>query len=97
MHPDLQSILSRHQDIFNTPRGLPPSHGSHDHPIPLVPRSILPNVFPYHHSFAQKNEIEKIVQEFLQVSVIHPSTNPYSSLVIMVLKNEGTCNMYLYF
>jgi hypothetical protein len=62
----------------------------HDHSIPLVPGSLPPNVLPYHHPFSQKNEIEKIVQELLEVGVIHPSTNPYSSLVVMVLKKEGT-------
>jgi hypothetical protein len=35
VHPDLQSILSQHQVIFTTPHGLPPSHGIHDHSIPL--------------------------------------------------------------
>jgi hypothetical protein len=34
---DLQSILSKHQVVFSTSQGLPPSHGVHDHPIPLVP------------------------------------------------------------
>jgi hypothetical protein len=37
-------------------------------------------VHPYRHPFAQKNEIEKIVQELLEAGVIHPSTIPYSSL-----------------
>jgi hypothetical protein len=30
------------------------------------------------------------MQEFLQASVIHPSTNPYSSPMVMVLNKEGT-------
>jgi hypothetical protein len=34
---DLQSILSKHQVVFSTPKGLPPSRGFHDHSIPLVP------------------------------------------------------------
>jgi hypothetical protein len=59
VHPDLQSIISKHQVVFSTPHGLPPSHGVHDHSIPLVPGSLPPNVFPYHHPFSQKNEIEK--------------------------------------
>jgi len=63
VHPDLQDIISTHQAIFSTPQGIPPSHGVHDHSIPLVPRSIPPNVSPYHHPFSQNNEIEKIVQE----------------------------------
>jgi hypothetical protein len=34
--------------------------------------SLPPNVCPYHHPFSHKNEIEKIVQEFITVGVIHP-------------------------
>jgi hypothetical protein len=45
---------------------------------------------PYLHPFAQKNEIEKFFQELLEAGVIHPSTIPYSSLVVMVLNKEGT-------
>jgi hypothetical protein len=86
----MQFILSKHQSIFETPQGLPPSHGAHDHSIPLIPGSLPPNVHPYHHPFSQKNEIEKIVQELLVVGVIFPSTSPYSSPIVMVLKKEGT-------
>jgi hypothetical protein len=39
---DLQAILSKHQVVFSTPQGLPPSHGVHDHSIPLVPEAFLP-------------------------------------------------------
>jgi hypothetical protein len=90
VHLDLQAILSKHQAVFSTPQGLSPSCGVHDHSIPLVPGSLPPNVLPYHHPFSQNNEIEKIVQELLQTGVIHPSTNPYSSHVVMVLNKEGT-------
>jgi hypothetical protein len=55
-----------------------------------VPNNISPNVRPYHHPFSQKNEIEKIFQELLAMGVICPSTIPYSSFVVMVLKKEGT-------
>jgi hypothetical protein len=40
---DLQALLSKHQMVFSTPQGLPPSHGVHDHSIPLVPRSLPPD------------------------------------------------------
>ena len=93
MHLDLHSILSKHQNIFSTRHGLPPSCNVHDHSIPLVLGSLPPNVHPYHHPFSQKNEIEKIVQEFLNAGVIFPSTSPYSSHVVMVLKKEGTRGM----
>jgi hypothetical protein len=90
---DLQSILSKHQVLFSTPPGLPPSCGVNDHSIPLVPGSLPPNIRPYRHPFSPKNEIEKMVQELLNAGIIHPSTSPYSSLVVMVLKKEFSWRM----
>jgi hypothetical protein len=90
---DLQALLSKHQMVFYTPQGLPPSHGVHDHSIPLVLGSLPPNICPYRHPFSQKNEIKKMVQKLLNAGVIHPSTSPYSSLVVMVLKKEGSWRM----
>jgi hypothetical protein len=90
---DLQALLSKHQMVFSTPQGLPPSRGVHDHSIPLVPGILPPNIRPYHHPFSQKNEIEKMVQEILTAGIIHPSTSPYSSPVVMVLKKEGYWRM----
>jgi hypothetical protein len=90
---DLQSILSKHQVVFSTPQGLPPSCGVHDHSIPLVPGSLPPNIRPYRHPFSQKNEIERMVQELLNAGVIHPSMSPYSSPVVMVMKKEGSWHM----
>jgi hypothetical protein len=51
---DLQAILSKHQLVFSTPQGLPPSCGVHDHSIPLVLGSLPPNICPYCHPFSQK-------------------------------------------
>jgi len=90
---DLQALLSKHQMVFSTPQGIPPSYGVHDHSIPLVPGSLPPNIRPYRHPFAQKNEIEKMVQELLTAGVIRPSMSPYSSPVVMVLKKEGSWRM----
>jgi hypothetical protein len=58
---DIQAILSKHQLVFSTPQGLPPSWSVHDHSIILVPESLPPNIRSYHHPFSQKNEIEKMV------------------------------------
>jgi hypothetical protein len=90
---DLQALLSKHQMVFSTPQGLPPSRGVHDHSIPLVPGILPPNIRPYRHPFSQKNEIEKMVQELLTAGIIHPSTSPYSSPVVMVMKKEGSWRM----
>jgi hypothetical protein len=90
---DPQDILSKHQVVFSTPQGLPPSRGVHDHSIPFLPGSLPPNIRLYRHPFSQKNEIEKMVHELLNAGVIHPSMSPYSSPVVMVLKKEGSWGM----
>jgi hypothetical protein len=56
---DLQALLSKHQMVFSTPQGLPPSHGFHDHSIPLVPESLPPNIRPYRHPFKKKMKLRK--------------------------------------
>jgi hypothetical protein len=86
----LQSILFKHQVVFSTPQGLPPSHGVHDHSIPFVPNNPPPNFHPYRHPFAHKNEIDKIVQELLTTNIIHRSMSPYSYSMVIVLKKEGS-------
>jgi hypothetical protein len=91
---DLQSILSKHQLVFSTPQRIPSSHGIHDHSIPLIRGSLPPNIRPYHHHFSQKYEIKKMVQELLNTCVIRPSTSPYSSHVVMVLKKESSWRMF---
>jgi hypothetical protein len=52
---------------------------------------------PLHVSVLSKNEIEKIVQELLEADVIRPSTSPYSSPIVMVLKKVGSWHMHPYF
>jgi hypothetical protein len=78
---DLQSILSKHQVVFSTPHGLPPSRGVHDNSIPLVLGSLPPNIHPYRHPFSQKNEINKKFQEFLSTLVRAPTFQVLSTLV----------------
>jgi hypothetical protein len=88
--PSLQIILDKFPKVFEVPTNLPPSRGEHDHITPLLLGSQPPNVRPYRYPFSKKNEIEKMVQELLEARVIHPSTSPYSSPVVMVLKKEGS-------
>jgi hypothetical protein len=89
-HPNMKLVLSKDQLVFKIPQGHPPSHSAHDHFISLIPGSLPHNVCSYCHPFAQKKEIENMVHELLVVGVIHPSTNPYPSPIVMVLKKEGT-------
>jgi hypothetical protein len=82
----MQLILDKYPKVFEVPIYLPPSRGENDHSIHIFLGIQPPNVCPYRYPFSQKNEIENIIHELLVVGVIHPSTIPYSSLVVMVLK-----------
>lgn len=85
----LLSILHNFYDIFAEPHGLPPNR-SHDLKIPLTSAGGPINVRPYKYPHYQKNEIEKMVTGLLQSGVIRPSTSPYSSLVLLVKKQDGS-------
>jgi hypothetical protein len=95
VHPDLQYILSQNKVLFQNPQGLPYFHGVHDHSIPLILRSIPPIFHPYHHTFAQKNEIENIVQELIEFGLIHPVPIPIllQQSWYSIKKVLGTCAM----
>jgi hypothetical protein len=56
---DLQALLSKHQMVFSTPQGLPPSHIVHDHSIPLVLKILPPNIRRYRYPFSQKMKLRK--------------------------------------
>jgi hypothetical protein len=87
--PDLNLILSDFAHVFQEPTTLPPTR-SHDHQIPLMSNKSPVNSRPYRYPHYQKNEIEKLVKEFLQSGVIRPSRNPFSSLVLLIKKADGS-------
>jgi hypothetical protein len=70
---DLQGIIDKHSKVFeDIPKGLPPTR-NHDHDIHLIPRSVPPNIKPYRYPYAQKSEIECMVEEMLEADIIRPS------------------------
>ena len=75
--------------MFSVHNGLPPSR-SHDHAIVLKEGVSPISVRPYRYPQVQKDEIERLVREMLQSGIIQPSTNPYSSLVLLVKKKDGS-------
>jgi hypothetical protein len=59
---DLQGIIDKHSKVFeDIPKGLPPTR-NHDHAIHLIPGSVPPNIRPYRYPYAQKSEIEHMVE-----------------------------------
>ena len=87
--PGLHEVLTSFHDVFSEPKGLPPPQ-SHDHQIPLLKGSQPVFVRPYRYPHFQKSEIERIIEEMLESSIIRNSTSPYSSPVILVKKHYGS-------
>lgn len=89
---ELEGLLSKYEDIFKEPRGLPPRRKK-EHAINLKGGLEAVNVRPYRYPHHHKNEIEKQVKELLAAGVIRPSTSSFSSPVILVKKKDGSWRM----
>ena len=61
-----------------------------DHHITLKEGAEPINVRPYRYVYFQKTEIKKQVHEMLNSRLIQPSTSPFSSLVLLVKKKDGS-------
>ena len=86
--PEIGQLLAKFSHVFESPTSLPPRR-SHDHQIPLQPSAGPVSVRPYQYPYYQKTEIEKMVKEILQSSLIRPSNSPFSSPVLLVKKADG--------
>jgi hypothetical protein len=86
---DLQRLLIEFDHLFKEPSGLPPVR-SHDHHISLLPNQPPVSTRPYRYPHYQKNEIEKLVSEFLESGIIRPSRSTFSSPVLLIKKSDGS-------
>ncbi|XP_061341736.1 uncharacterized protein LOC133288055 [Gastrolobium bilobum] len=86
---EVLQLLDTFQDIFTQPTSLPPTRHIGHH-ILLQPDSKAVQVRPYRYPHFQKNEIEKLVNEMLQLGQIRHSQSPFSSPVLLVKKKDGT-------
>ncbi|MCO5550838.1 hypothetical protein L7F22_004331 [Adiantum nelumboides] len=71
---------------------LPPERPE-DHRIDLIPSSSPPNQPPYKVSLSQQEEIMKQASELLEKGLVRPSSSPYCSVVLLVLKKDSTFRM----
>lgn len=81
--PILTLLLEDYADIFQSPVSLLASR-LQDHRILLLLGANPINVRPYRYPHFQKEKIEHQVSEMLKTGVIRPSSNPYSSPVLLV-------------
>ncbi|XP_019430040.1 PREDICTED: uncharacterized protein LOC109337515 [Lupinus angustifolius] len=86
--PEIKNLLNNFSQIFNSPKGLPPSR-PHDHRIPLIPNSQPVNVKPYRYPHIQKDAMTKLLADMLKEGIVIPSTSPFSSPVLFVRKKIG--------
>ena len=66
---ELQDLLWQYHTLFETPRGLTPSR-KHDHKIKLTDESQTVTIRPYKYSAVQKDEIERVIAEMKETSII---------------------------
>lgn len=85
----LQPLLEEFQDIFQELKSLP-SPRLQDHKIHLKNESIVVKLRPYRYPSIQKNEMERMVHEMLQVGIIRDSNNSFVSPIVMVKEKDVT-------
>nr|GLL37628.1 uncharacterized protein LOC109174301 [Ipomoea trifida] len=74
------------------PKGLPPLRGI-EHQIDFVPGSTLPNRPAYKTNPIEAREIQKQVEELLEIGHIRESLSPCAVPVLIVPKKDGTWRM----
>nr|GEU29164.1 hypothetical protein [Tanacetum cinerariifolium] len=84
----MTGLLNNYGDVFTMPNTLPRNR-EHEHAIVLQDEVAPVSVRPYRYSQVQKGEIEKLVCEMLEAGIIQPSVSPFSSLVLLVKKDES--------
>lgn len=83
----LPGVMDEYRGDFETPQGLPLNRGL-EHAIVLKEDSDQVGVRPYCYPQIRKDEIEKLIIEMLEAEIIRPSTNPFSSPVLLVKKKD---------
>ncbi|GMI83759.1 hypothetical protein HRI_002045200 [Hibiscus trionum] len=91
---DLQQLLGEFEDVFKDPKGLPPIRGQ-EHKIPLLDEQVAVKIPPYRYPIYQKDAIEKMTKELLDIGVIRDSNSSFASPVVMVKKKDGSWRMYM--
>ena len=74
----ISKVIKDFAEVFNEPKELP-LHRSYDLSIRLKKGDEPVCIRPYRYGILQKNIIERLTQEMLDVGVIQASNSPFSS------------------
>lgn len=84
---ELYALLSEFSKLFVLPTELPPVREVDNRLILWKEHKVI--VRPCRYAHHQKNEIEKMIDDMLQVGTIQPSGSPYSNPMLLVRKKDG--------
>jgi len=86
-------LENHHRVLQEIPRGIPLSR-DHEHKIELL-GSTPPNKSIYRNPHQQKGEVEKKLQDMLDLDIIQPRTSSFSAPIVMVRKKYNDWSMCL--
>ena len=97
-HPkEIEKLLKMYEIVFrDLPHGRPHDRGV-DHNIVLEKGTPPIQITPYRHTNKFRDDIEKAIQEILELGLIRPRSIPYASSVVLVKKKHGTLRMCIDF
>lgn len=84
-----QHVVKTHEEVFSEPKGLPPNREK-NHTINLKDGTSPVSVRSCRYPQIRKDEIERMVRDMLDAHIIRPSTSPFSSPVLLVMKKDGS-------
>jgi len=93
-HPIARTLIDNFSHLFHKeiPMGLPPKRDS-QHPIDLIPSSILPNKPAYRMNPKDTKEIQRQVEELMEEDLLRESLSPWAVPALLVRKKDGGMRM----
>lgn len=86
MSEQAEKLMEEFIELVKESKGLPSERPGFDHAITLHEGSNLVNIRPYRYPAMQKIVIEELISEMLERGMIHTSSSPFVSPVVLIRK-----------